>query len=117
GDAGGSSGTDGSSSSGSDADRTLDGSSSFGDADTGGPAPPCVTPGDRCPDGTVLAGALQGSTVKIFTTPCDYGQAFQAGACTGVRGSLPFNDGNATGGVFVGATSSDDGAGNTALLI
>src|SRR5688572_17718586 len=79
GSSGGSSGGDGSAADGSsesDAAAALDGSSS-GDADTGTPAPPCLVPGDRCPDGTVFAGALQGSSVKLFTTPCDHGQSLQ----------------------------------------
>jgi hypothetical protein len=97
-----------------DGSAAFDGTSS--DADTGRPPPPCLVSGDRCPDGTILAGSSTGSTTKLFTTPCDHGQTLQVGVCIGNRLALPFNDGNATGGVFVGATSFADGAGNTALL-
>jgi hypothetical protein len=95
-----------------DAVAAVDGSPQDGEA--GGPAP-CLVAGDRCPDGTILAGITAGNA-RLFTTPCDHGQTLQSGACNGTRLALPFNDGNATGGVFVGATSFDDGAGNTTLL-
>ena len=130
GDDGASSGTDassessGSSSSGSSGTGASDASSSgdaaldgpaTGDADTG-PPPPCVNAGDRCPDGTILVGTAGTSAVKLYTTPCDLGQTFQSGVCNGNRALYSFNDGNAAGGVFVGVTSAEDGAGNTAML-
>lgn len=74
----------------------------------------CTAPGDRCPDGTVLAATSKGQS--LYTTPCDQGQALGSSECIGTRAREPFNDGNATGAVFVGATSSEDGQSNTTTL-
>lgn len=117
----GSSGGSGSSASSGDSGESSSGDASggidaSGDGDTGVPPPPCLVPGDRCPDGTILAGNTNTSTAKLFTTPCDHGQTFQSGTCVGNRLSLPFNDGNATGGVFAGVTSTENGEANTATL-
>lgn len=76
----------------------------------------CTSPGAPCADGTVLVG-LAPSGGRLYTTRCDLGQTWSGAACTGTRALLPFNDGNDTGGVFVGAVSGDDGASNTAKLI
>jgi hypothetical protein len=52
----------------------------------------------------------------MFVAPCDVGQAPSGPACTSERVLLPWNDGNGSGGVFVGATSRSDGLANTKLL-
>lgn len=90
---------------------------SFAATDSGGEGggKPCVAPGDVCADGTVMVGVV-GSFV-IFTTPCDLGRTASAAGCKGPPTTLPFNDGNSDGAVFVGATSDEDGRSNTAMLV
>jgi hypothetical protein len=76
----------------------------------------CDAVGTLCADGTVYAGLDEADGRRLYTTPCDFGQTFASGRCTGDRQLLPFNNGNTSGGVFVGATSASDGARNTSLL-
>jgi hypothetical protein len=75
----------------------------------------CIEAGDRCVDGTVVVGALDGST--LYARPCDLGETWNGTTCGGAPTLLPYNDGNATGGVFVGATDPDDGRANTVKLV
>ena len=86
------------------------------DARDGTTAAPCKSAGDMCPDGTVLAGTSTKDGRPLYTTPCDLGLTLVTGSCSGSRTAQPFNDGNGQGGVFIGATSSEDGALNTAML-
>lgn len=84
-------------------------------ADADASAKPCTAPGDPCADGTIYVGALDGST--LYTTPCDLGQTPTTAGCAGDRQRLPYNNGNTTGTVLVGATSADDGRANTTALV
>lgn len=95
-----------------DADANTIAEASGGD---GAPASICRAPGELCADGTVYVGTLGAST--LYATPCDLGQSRSTLGCAGSRKRLPYNDGNDTGGVFVGATATDDGKGNTAKLL
>lgn len=80
----------------------------------GNPPTDCPNVGDVCSDGTVFAG-LDGG-VPLYVPRCDAGMAWNGSACTGGRGSYPWNNGNASGYVATGATNNN-GALNTATLI
>ena len=84
-------------------------------ADADGAALRCLVAGDRCADGTVVVGAVDGST--LYARPCDLGELWNGSSCGGAPTLLPYNDGNSAGGVFVGATDPDDGRANTAKLL
>jgi len=82
----------------------------------GGGARPCnvsVTPvavctvpaiGDVCPDGSVYAGLSPDGNVRMYTTPND-------------GPNLPWNNGNTSGTVTTGATSSITGEANTMMIV
>lgn len=80
----------------------------------GNPPTDCPVVGDVCSDGTVFAG-LDGG-VPLYVPRCDAGMAWDGSACTGGRGTYPWNNGNGSGYVTTSATSNN-GSVNTSSLI
>jgi hypothetical protein len=78
---------------------------------------PNPLPGTVCADGTVYAGLSPDGNVKMFTTRCDEGQTWDGTSCTGTPARLHWNNGNTTGYVTTGATSTVDGETNTTTII
>jgi len=76
-------------------------------------SPAAPTPGAACTDGTIYAGLSPDTNVKMYTTPCDYGQSGTQGACTGTRATLIWSAGTA---VATGYTSQVTGRANTTAL-
>lgn len=76
-------------------------------------APAAPTPGAVCTDGTIYAGISPDTNVKMYTTPCDYGQSGTQGACTGTRGTQKWSAGYQ---VSTGYTSQSTGKANSAAL-
>jgi len=76
-------------------------------------APAAPTPGAACTDGTIYAGLSPDTNVKMYTTPCDYGQSGSQGACTGTRGTQKFS---AYSNLNSGYTSHTTGRANTTAL-
>jgi hypothetical protein len=72
------------------------------------------TVGTICSDGTMYAG-LDAGSLQMFITPCDYGQTYSAGSCTGTASSKSWNNGTG-GGTTTGATSTSSGISNTNTL-
>lgn len=81
----------------------------------GNPPTDCPVVGDVCSDGTVFAG-LDGG-VPLYVPRCDAGMAWDGSACTGGRGTYPWNSGYGIVHVTTGATNQNNGAVNTATLI
>ncbi|MBY0415114.1 MAG: DUF1566 domain-containing protein [Bdellovibrionales bacterium] len=71
--------------------------------------------GTICADGTVYAGLSPDGNNKMFTTPCDAGQSWSGVACTGVRSTLPWNNGSGVG-FETGINSVATGRANTSAL-
>lgn len=77
---------------------------------TGGTTPV----GTICTDGSMYVGLDTGS-VPMYVTPCDAGQTYSSGSCSGTRLVKTWNNG-AGSGTSTGATSASDGKGNTTTL-
>jgi hypothetical protein len=60
---------------------------------TGGDCTGSPTIGTICADGTIYAGMSPDGNIKMFTTRCDVGQTWDGSNCTGVRSTMPWNNG------------------------
>lgn len=83
---------------------------------------PCgdVGPGDEgqiCSDGSVYAGVTPDGNRNMYVPRCDVGMSWDGSNCTGTRSNPPWNDGNSSGHVLTGYTSTVTGSLNTAGLI
>lgn len=81
--------------------------------------PPCGAikqPGCLHHDGTIYAGLSPDGNIPMYTTRCTPGRNWSGTACTGVRMTLPFNYGNATGNAPIAINSPFDGGSNTQTL-
>lgn len=73
--------------------------------------------GTVCADGTIYAGLSPDGNVKMFTTRCDVGQAWDGFNCTGTRMSLSWNNGTGGAGYVPHAlTSGLTGKANSAAI-
>lgn len=78
----------------------------------------CQNIGDVCSDGTVRAGTSPDGNIAMYTTRCELGQTWDGSTCTGSSSNITWNASFAhTDYTVSGATNSDDGDGNTALLL
>lgn len=69
--------------------------------------------GTVCADGTIYAGISPDTSVKMFTTRCDYGQTWNGSACIGSRLPQNWNNGT-TNWTSTGYTNTNTGKANSA---